>query len=75
MVFFKYHPDADFRGFTGETRVRGGGGRKSEYLVYYGPMVRLNPERMKKIGVAGFLFFLLKGLIWILLFVVAWAEL
>lgn len=75
MVFYNFHLGADFRGFPAEAPIRGRGGRKSEYLVYYVPMMRLNSARLKKIGMAGFLFFLLKGLIWVLLFVVAWAEL
>jgi hypothetical protein len=31
-------------------------------------------EKMKKLGIAGFLFFLLKGLVWVVLFLLAWSE-
>jgi hypothetical protein len=34
----------------------------------------MNPEKLKKLGIAGFLFFLLKGLVWIALFLFAWSE-
>jgi hypothetical protein len=32
------------------------------------------PDKLKKLGFAGFLFFLLKGLVWIVLFLLAWSE-
>lgn len=32
------------------------------------------PEKLKKLGIAGFLFFLLKGLVWIVIFLLAWSE-
>jgi len=38
-------------------------------------MMGFDAERLRKIGVAGFLFFLLKGLVWLLLFLLAWSEL
>jgi hypothetical protein len=31
-------------------------------------------EKLKKLGIAGFLFFLLKGLAWVVLFLLAWSE-
>jgi hypothetical protein len=31
-------------------------------------------EKLKKAGIAGFLFFLLKGLIWIAILLLAWSE-
>ena len=32
------------------------------------------PDKLKKLGIAGFLFFLLKGLVWIVIFLLAWSE-
>lgn len=43
---------------------------ESGEFVYSGMV----PEKLKKLGLAGFLFFLLKGLIWIVLFLLAWSE-
>ena len=41
-------------------------------ISYIQGMVRQN---LKKLGLAGFLFFLLKGLVWVVLFLLAWSEL
>ena len=43
--------------------------------IYYIMAMGFNKERLRKIGIAGFLFFLLKGLVWLLLFMLAWSEL
>ena len=37
-------------------------------------MKAFDSGRLRKFGVAGFLFFLLKGLVWLLLFLIAWSE-
>jgi hypothetical protein len=52
------------RGWTG----RFGGNPANSYI--YGMV----SGKLKKLGIAGFLFFLLKGLLWIVLFLLAWSE-
>ena len=44
-------------------------------MLYYPIMMGLDVERLRKVGLAGFLFFLLKGLVWLALFLFAWSEL
>ncbi len=61
--------------FAGNEGVPGRAlGGENEHSLYYSIMKAFDSERLKKFGAAGFLFFLLKGLVWLLLFLFAWSE-
>ena len=57
------------RGVFGDVAKVGAG-----HFLYYPMMMGFDAKRLRKVGLAGFFFFLLKGLVWLLIFLFAWSE-